>query len=727
MKTVFLRVLKADDKASALLASIHNAVERESERFEVDSNNFRAIPRSPFAYWAGDSAIDCFRLLPSLEGNGRHAAAGAQTRDNLRFVRTSWEVSPTSISAPGGTAKLREAFIPLAKGGSHGRFYADIHLLVQWAYEGRELKAATGAWRASKGWGDYWRAAINSIDYYGRPGITWPVRSQKGFSARSLGSGAIFGHKGPTVFVTDDSASRLGATLALMNSRAFGSLVSLQMAFGAYEVGVIQHTPLPQLSATDEQLLAALSSQAWRLHRLLDSRTETSHAFALPAILQVKGSDFASRVRGWASRVESTERELRAIQAELDERSFNLYGLDDTSHRGVAEATETASDSLFDVEDDEDDDFDEENHSAADAATLAAELVSWAVGVAFGRFDVLLATGTRPSPVEPEPFDPTPAYSPAMLTGDDAMPLTRSSSDLPSLYPDSGLFVDDAGHAQDLTAATHSVLRTVFDAEADSWWLDIAALLDSKNQDLRSWLTTRFFEHHLKLYSRSRRKAPIIWQLAVPSGGYSIWLYAHRLTRDSLFQIQNDVVTPKLAHEERLLTDLIQGAGANPSAKERKSIAVQEAFIEELRSLLDEVKRVAPLWNPVLDDGVVLVMAPLWRLVPHHKAWQNELKSKWGELGAGKYDWSHTAMHLWPERVIPKCATDRSLAIAHGLEDVFWAEVENGKWKPRATPKYPVDELVRERTSVAAKAALKGLTEASAPNGPRARTRRLSP
>jgi hypothetical protein len=29
----------------------------------------------------------------------------------------------------------------------------------------------------------------------------------------------------------------------------------------------------------------------------------------------------------------------------------------------------------------------------------------------------------------------------------------------------------------------------------------------------------------------------------------------------------------------------------------------------------------------------------------------------------GKYDWSHVAMHLFPERVVPKCATDRSLAI----------------------------------------------------------------
>lgn len=117
--------------------------------------------------------------------------------------------------------------------------------------------------------------------------------------------------------------------------------------------------------------------------------------------------------------------------------------------------------------------------------------------------------------------------------------------------------------------------------------------------------------------------------------------------------------------------------------------------------------------NPNLDDGVVLTMAALWRLVPPHKPWQKELKARWAELAAGKYDWSHIAMHLWPERVVPKCASDRSLAIAHGVEDVFWVEGADAKWKARVTPARPLDILIRERSSPAVKAALKSLLEAS--------------
>jgi hypothetical protein len=159
-------------------------------------------------------------------------------------------------------------------------------------------------------------------------------------------------------------------------------------------------------------------------------------------------------------------------------------------------------------------------------------------------------------------------------------------------------------------------------------------------------------------------------------------------------------------------------------AAARKALAAQETFVEELRGMLDEVKRVNPLWQPNLDDGVVINFAPLWRLVPHHKPWQKELRTTWDALVAGEYDWAHLAMHLWPERVVPKCASDRSLAIAHGLEDVFWFEDDAGKWKPRATPTRPVAELVAERSSAAVQAARDSLLTAASPGGGGGKARR---
>ena len=107
-----------------------------------------------------------------------------------------------------------------------------------------------------------------------------------------------------------------------------------------------------------------------------------------------------------------------------------------------------------------------------------------------------------------------------------------------------------------------------------------------------------------------------------------------------------------------------------------------------------------------------------------HTPWRKNAKECWDTLCAGKYDWSHLAIRLWPERVVPKCASDRSLAIAHGLEDVFWVEGSDGRWKPRSTLARPIDDLVLERSSSAVKAALKSLLEAPSSSGATKRVRK---
>ena len=255
-------------------------------------------------------------------------------------------------------------------------------------------------------------------------------------------------------------------------------------------------------------------------------------------------------------------------------------------------------------------------------------------------------------------------------------------------------------------------------------WRICAAL---PSRDARRWIRQEAFEEHLRRYSGSRRRAPVFWQLAVPSSSYSIWLHYLSLTADTFYKVQNDFVLPKLALEERKLESARRDLGPASKAAARRGLEAQESLVNELREFLEEVRRVTPLWNPNLDDGVIINFALLWRLVPQHKQWQKELKATWDGLRAGEYDWAHVAMHLWPERVVPKCAADRSLAIAHGLEEVFWIEGTDGKWKARAVPSRPVEDLVRERSSAAVKAALKSLLDAPAPSGSgRARGRRTA-
>ena len=714
MKAVFIRALSYDDKAAALRGSVSRSNSELTRRYEVDPVAFAQVSRSPFTYWASPSLRRLFVELAAFEVDRRTARLGASSKNDFRFVRI---VGETRFEDPAIRWKI------FAKGGTHAPYYSDLYLTILWLRDARELEAEL--LKKYPYLGDNADFVLHRGHPHLRPGLTWPARSQRGLSTRALPADCIFGHKGPAAFIKDDQSRGLLALLAVMNGLVFRGLVDLQMAFGSFEVGVIQRTPVPDLTPADETALAKLARRAWSLKRSLDTRTETSHAFVLPALLQVEGATLAGRAIAWEARVRTAEAELAAIQAEIDDRCFELYGIGEEDRRSITEGfggSPAAVEEGAEVADAEAEDEEEDEAETADTATLAAELVSWAAGVAFGRFDVRLATGERELLGEPEPFDPLPVCSPGMLTGADGLPLAVPPAGYRLAFPADGILVDDPGHPLDLVAAVRAVFEVVFGQAADARWQEAAALLDPKSHDLRTWFRSSFFEHHLHRHSKSRRKAPILWQLGAPSGRYAAWCYAHRLTPDSLFALGRDLVAPKLALEERRRTSLVQDAGTNPTAKQRADIAAQETIVEELRAFADEVRRVAPLWSPDLDDGIVLVSAPLWRLVPH-KSWQKELRSRWDDLAVGKYDWAHLSMHLWPERVVPKCADDRSLAIAHGLEEVFWVEGTEGKWTRRSHPTTSIDDLIAERTSPAVKAALTELLAAPAPAGARTRGR----
>ena len=709
MKTVFIRAIEAavDEKAAVLREAVLAGAQ---SRFDADVSSFGIVPRSPFAYWVSESFFDIFRLHSSVSLSGINAAFGASTKNDFRYLRLKTEVYATTVLVPDDSLHSLK-WISFAKGGQFSAIYSDISLVVNWDAQGRELKTDISEYRGNRGWGYQWSAALNGHDLYFRPGVTWSRRTQGGLSFRIMPRSCIFADKGPAAFVANDASDRLLALAAIFNSRPFSALVEMQMAFGSYEVGVIQRTPVPDLDQAVTSRLSNLAYRIWSIKRLLDSRTENSHAFSLPALLQVSGVGLTSRAEAWAAHASTLQAEIDALSNEIDDHAYRLYGISAEDRQRIEQGFGIASESAEAQQDDADDT--EEEAAEVDAKPMVASLLSWALGVAFGRFDVCLATGERSAPPEPEPFDPLPVCSPGMLTGDNGLPLGQPPAGYPLAFPADGLLVDDPGHPQDLITAVRSVFELVFD-DADARWKEAAELLGTP--ELRSWFASEFFGPHIKRYSRSRRKAPIYWQFATPSGSYSIWLYIHRATADSLFRVL-ELVSQKLRHEEGKHAALLQEIGPSPSPSQRRELEQQDSFLSELSGLKAEVTRVAPLWRPDLDDGVLLNFAPLWRLVSQLSSWQTECRSAWDKLVRGDFDWAHLAMHLWPERVVPKCQTDRSLAIAHGLEASFWFEDQDGSWRQRQVAEATIQQLIAERSSATVKAALADLRAAPAPVG----------
>ena len=546
----------------------------------------------------------------------------------------------------------------LEKGGDYANYYAGIHLVINREHDGAELAAVNERVNGQTA------QSRQASSYYFQAGAFYTDRSQRGFSARALPAGCVIAGNAPAVLSLSDVSSDY--LLGWLNARLIRALIEMKAIDGKFYPGFLKELPWRAPDNATRRDVEAAARDLVLLHLKYERRDEVDPHFT--GVLQEKtllGAGGDEHPEGaWSIDRESA----RSLQGRISHAIDQLYGCDSRDLGG--EVLERDVTQEFTCEAWSEDEYRRRR---------------WAYyfGVAIGRF-LVLPPGIVSSV---DPYAVLSSRGPAVANAAEAR----------------AFLVDDPGHPADVLSVMSSLGRT----EAGFEEVEV----------LRSRLRREFFGIHLEQYSKSRRKAPIYWQLSTASASYSVWLYYHRLTPDSLFDALHGVIAQKLALEERRLLSLTQEVGPSPTASQGREIAAQEAFVDELRAFRDEVARVAPLWKPDLDDGVLLTMAPLWRLVPQHRAWQKELKTAWDSLCEGEYDWAHVAMHLWPERVVPKCAKDRSLAIAHDLEEVFWEEDARGKWVARPKPLRPIEELVRERTSPAVKAALKDLLEAPVAGG----------
>jgi 23S rRNA G2445 N2-methylase RlmL len=759
---IFFNTTSTSEKEELLRHQVaETAIAANTLRYSRPLASFKLLHGAPFAYWVPPAMMRRLASFPNCEELGVIARSGLQTCDNFRFLRLRWE-----IDADGG------GWIPVTKGGEYEPFWADVPLYLRWESDGRELKAYIDRLYGQ------WSKQIPSSDLYGKAGLTYSERTTSSLSLRVLPPGCVFDKQGPFVGSREsrDDPDPTLFLLGLSYTTPFRFLVETGIGLrdatssGSparhYLPSLIQRLPLP---ATDQDFMRVVleaTNRAVMAHWKLTFLDETCVYWRSVVSWRKAGSvkklaldTFEFWLRAQA--------EIYKTARQLETMSLRLFEISDEELPVLMEVAGASVAAFGDVDPGEptsilagfergiDELIAESVAKVGSQAAVfkksywgdrrieliclartchplsllskllemrvapndwqratARQVVSVGMGISLGRLTPNgFFRGWEPEAGE-SPFLPLPRRS----------VLELHDSQEQSRYCD--ILVDDPGHAADVVGKLSKMFEIVFGTEASPIVSETVTLLGGAENNLRNWVSTCFFSEHLSTYSMFRRRAPIYWQLATPSATYSLWLYYHRFTNDTFYKVLNDYIAPKLEHEERKLTSLLQTAGGNPTASQRKEIPEQEAFVEELRTFREEVARIAPLWNPDLNDGVIINFAPLWRLVPQHRAWQKECKDCWDRLVADEYDWSHLAMHLWPERVMPKCAEDRSLAIAHGLEEVFWVETSDGKWQPRKVDKATVEKLIAERISPAVKDALHSLLNAPAPGAGRGSGRR---
>jgi hypothetical protein len=703
---------------------------------------FQGLPGKVFAYTTPQYLLRLFSEYPSLQPNYGWARRVPGTGENEALLRLRLEV-PASKLAPFGS------WLSYAKGGSFSPLYGDCDLVIS-AVNSENListERIQGLSLSDK---------PRSEDLFGAPSLTFSYANDFGLDVRPLRAGSLFDSGGPIIFPC--RYSNRWWLLGLLNSRIVRRLLFILTPERFKQVGLVQSLPI---STENSEVLACEAKLAAIAKAEIQTYDETSPIFVRPLVFEPTGlrASIVSTIRAQLM----SECALWSAFDRLDKAAFSAFGLSEQQRDcairevgcipceyqeeaklalpgmsylsqagkeiGKGELTCSYMNSGY---------LERISHGLRRNASIVSKdealisdlatakspeyanaLLSWLVGVTIGRWSIEKLTCIT-SHLEPDGlFDMLPVCSPGHLQSATGLPACLE--DVPTTYPAciswDGILVDDPNHPLDIERRVREVIKVIWNIKDGG---PMAETIEREACEIIGVLSVRgyfrkptgFFADHLKRYSKSRRQAPIYWQLSAGNGNYSAWLYYHRFTQDTLYRLLGDFVEIRIQEAEREQFEFESQGGLSGDAA--GLLHEVQTLLQDLRLFKSELELVAPLWNPNLNDGVIINHAILWRIAPH-TPWQKKCKECWDKLVKGDYDWAHLSFHLWPERVIRKCTTDRSLAIAHGLEERLWQETSKGNWLQRQVSDAELQALLAEYSKPAVQNALERFLAASPP------------
>lgn len=146
------------------------------------------------------------------------ARAGLQTDDNARFIREWYEVESSKIDFQhkAGSVFDDAKWFPHIKGGTYRKWYGNLSNVVNWQYDGVEIKES-----AAKKYGSYTKR-VQSQEYYFKEGLAWTHTTySQPFACRYVPCGIISNVEGPEIF---DLGIVKYDVLGMLNSKVMDSI-----------------------------------------------------------------------------------------------------------------------------------------------------------------------------------------------------------------------------------------------------------------------------------------------------------------------------------------------------------------------------------------------------------------------------------------------------------------------------------------------------------------------
>jgi len=624
-----------DEKHSMLLnSSIEYRQGKQSGFYHLELEEIEIFPNKAVPFDASPWLLNLLQKKLHIKDGIGKALVGCQIKSVVNF-RLFWEISESE------NIGISTLWSTMFNGGGFSPFLMPLRDVVRFGVRGAGIPYSEST-------------RFVNIDSQQLPGFGWGVRGDL-VDTTVLPEGCVFTTEGEAI----NHSLNEWWPLAYLNSKIYWFVINRFCGQHKY-AGYVNLCPVPSLSADERTRLSEAAKRIVFAYKPFLSMDETCREFLSPFSLGLlKGFD--SLVDTLLCKFSKTAELIDAAYKDINEIIYKNCGLTPEEINVVEEFSTQASlisDSL------------KLNISRSQLEeSLAKSILSYSVGLCFGRWD--LSKACNQELVILDPIATLPSKQVGRKQGG---------------RDQNVIFDSSANRSRGLGALVTSEMEKIFGNGLPDFESKLASSL-GVNSIFEYVSDNIFFAHHFDSYTKNRRSAPIYWPLSTRSGSFTLWVYYPSLNNQTLFTAVNDFLdgpNGKLTQVSRECAELrIKGSGR--SRDEEKQYETLQAFEQELTDLRDTLLKIAPSYQPNHDDGVPITAAPLWPLF-RHKAWQKALKDTWTKLEKGDYDWAHLAMAYWPDRVRKKCKTDKSLAIAHGLEDLY-VELDAAPKKTRGKKK----------------------------------------
>ena len=479
------------DKEMAFLSKHDEYLLNEEELFK--------IPGVQFAYWAKPIVFETFaNEEAAIEyADFKH---GMSTSDNNRFLRLWFEVSSKSLKLDARSKKdTNEAkWYPYLKGGSFRRWYGNYYYVVNWQYDGREIKEISNIkYPYLKGNLDF---VLGGQKYFFTPGYTWSEMGSGSFGLRKFYEGCLFDVKGSSFFAhSEDFGDYL---MGLLNSNVFAYYKSILCPSLDYHSGDVARMPVKMSSEIRADVLNMVRENIELVKSDWDSYEISWNYQRHPLI---NGTSIENAFAEWDKLCSLKADKLKENERRINELFIKEYELQEYLSPEIPE--------------------EEVSISYADKKRDVKSLLSYAVGCMFGRFSLdsagIVCAGDKWDRSKYDCFQPD---------ADNIIPVTDEE------------YLED-----DIVSRLCTWLKVVYGEQTLEENLDyIAKALsnkgDSSRDIIRNYFLKDFFKDHCNTYSvTGSGKRPIYWLFdSGKQNGFKALIYLHRYTPDTIGNLRID-------------------------------------------------------------------------------------------------------------------------------------------------------------------------------------------